>query len=412
VLGAGPIKRLLMLLAIAAAGAFPAAARADLAASLAGQMRAAGPGSGAYVVDSTTGATLFSWKASTPRILASNVKLFTTAALLGKFGADGKLVTQVLSDAPIGPDGVLKGDLWLKGGGDPAFGDRFYVRRHYGTGGANVEDLAVQLSMAGLIAVRGGVHGDESLFDQIRGVHDSGYDVSGWVGPLSALAFNHAYDKRRYQANPVQFAATAFRKALDGEGITPGHPAAASPAPDAAVVLAKADSLPMSALVRITNKESDNFFAETLLKALGGARAGGQGSTTAGIAAVRSYAADAGASVQLIDGSGLDHGDRASPQDVVALLNGERKTPEFPALYDSLPIAGIDGTLKKRMRKGPARRNCRAKTGSLIGVSTLSGYCTGLSGHALSFSILMSGISVSRAHKLQDRMAAALVTEG
>jgi D-alanyl-D-alanine carboxypeptidase/D-alanyl-D-alanine-endopeptidase (penicillin-binding protein 4) len=123
---------------------------------------------------------------------------------------------------------------------------------------------------------------------------------------------------------------------------------------------------------------------------------------------VRSFAATAGARVQLVDGSGLDHGDRASPQDVVKLLVAARQRPEFPALFDSLPIAGVDGTIYDRMRSGPARRNCRAKTGSLIGVSALSGYCTTRSGRSVAFSFLMNGISVSYARRLQDRMAQAI----
>jgi D-alanyl-D-alanine carboxypeptidase/D-alanyl-D-alanine-endopeptidase (penicillin-binding protein 4) len=110
----------------------------------------------------------------------------------------------------------------------------------------------------------------------------------------------------------------------------------------------------------------------------------------------------------MIDGSGLDRGDRASPQDVVKLLLSERKRPEFPALLASLPIAGVDGTIRDRMRTGPAKRNCRAKTGSLIGVSALSGFCTTRSGRTVAFSFLMNGISVSYARRLQDRMAQAL----
>lgn len=406
-LGAGPIRRLLVTFLATGAAAFPATANADLAASLARQMRAAGPTSGAYVLDAASGKTLFSWNAATPRILASDTKLFTTAAALDRFGAEGTLTTQVLASSAIDPDGVLKGDLWLKGAGDPAFGTRWYVRRYYGPSAASVQDLAVQLADSGLRAVRGGVHGDESLFDQIRGVHDSAYGVSGWIGPLSALAFNHGYDKRGFQRSPASYAASQLRAALDSEGIAPGHAAAPSPAPASAVVLAKVSSPPMSWLVRLTNKDSDNFFAETLLKTLGSTD-GGVGTTSAGARVVRAYAARSGAQVQLIDGSGLDRGDRASPEAVVQVLDAVRRAPIFQAFYDSLPVAGVDGTLDHRLRKGPARRNCRAKTGSLVGVSTLSGFCTARSGQPLVFSLLMNGISVSFARRLQDRIATAI----
>ena len=80
----------------------------------------------------------------------------------------------------------------------------------------------------------------------------------------------------------------------------------------------------------------------------------------------------------------------------------ERTQPEYQALYDSLPIAGVDGTIHDRMRKGPAHRRCHAKTGSLIGVSALSGYCTTVSGREVAFSFLMNGISTYYARRLQD----------
>jgi D-alanyl-D-alanine carboxypeptidase/D-alanyl-D-alanine-endopeptidase (penicillin-binding protein 4) len=411
VLRHGPTRRLVAFAVAIVALALPAGASASLSSALNHQMRAAGPYSGAYVVDATTGAPLFAWKAGTSRVLASNVKLFTTAAALARFGVDGTFETQVVTDGEINPDGVLTGDLWLRGGGDPAFGTLAYVRKHYGAAAGSVEDLVDQLAQLGLTAVRGGVHGDESLFDTIRGVHDSGYSLSRWVGPLSALSFNHAYDGNGFQANPAAYAASWLRKTLKADAITPGHTAATSPAPTAATVLATVESPPMATLVQLTNKDSDNFFAETLLKNLG-REASGVGSTSAGVHAVRSFAADAGARIQLIDGSGLDRGDRASPRDVVSLLLSERKLPEFPALFDSLPIAGVDGTIHDRMRTAPARRNCRAKTGSLIGVSALSGYCGTRSGHDVAFSFLMNGISVSYARRLQDRMAQAIAGWG
>ena len=340
-------------------------------------------------------------------MLASNTKLFTTATALARFGVDGTFSTDVLSDSSINADGVLPGDLWLRGGGDPAFGTLAYVRKHYGPSGSSVEHLVSQLSELGLDAVRGGVHGDETRFDTIRGVHDSGYYTSPWVGPLSALTLNHGYDSSGFQSNPATYAASVFRKTMKADGISPGHAAARSRAPSDAHVLATVSSPPMSVLVRLTNKDSDNFFAETLLKDIG-RDASGAGTTSAGVAAVRTFASSVGARVSLIDGSGLDRGDRAAPRDVVKLLLAERTRPEYAAWYASLPVAGVDGTIHDRMRSGPAKRRCRAKTGSLIGVSTLSGYCTTVSGREIAFSFLMNGISTSYARRLQDRMAQAI----
>ena len=401
-----PVRRI-WLLALVFALVFAAPASASLQSSLKKTMRAAGRYSGAYVVDADTGARLFASRASTPRILASNTKLFTTSTALARFGPDGVLSTQVVSDAPVGSDGVIKGDLWLRGGGDPAFGTLAYVRRHYGPSASSVESLVDALSQSGVTAVRGGIHGDESLFDQIRGVHDSSYGTSPWVGPLSALSINHGYASGRFQPNPATYARDVFRKTLEADDITPGHAAANTPAPTDAMVIASVPSPPMSTLVKLTNKESDNFFAETLMKDVGREEYG-LGTTANGVSAVLAYAKSLGVKIQLIDGSGLDHGDRSSPRDVVRLLVAERQRPEFQALWDSLPIAGVDGTIHNRMRAAPARRNCRAKTGSLIGVSALSGFCTTRSGRTVAFSFLMNGVSTYYARKLQDRMAQAI----
>ncbi|HEX6714175.1 MAG TPA: D-alanyl-D-alanine carboxypeptidase/D-alanyl-D-alanine-endopeptidase [Thermoleophilaceae bacterium] len=401
------MRRLALVLVLVGLLASPAGAWASLSSTLKRQMRGAGAYSGALVVDASTGKTLFAWKPSVPRVLASNTKLFTTATALERFGVDGTFTTEVLSDVAPNDDGVVTGDLWLRGGGDPAFGTLAYVRRHYGPSASSVEHLVAQLSESGLTAVRGGVHGDESLFDTIRGVHDSGYRTSPWVGPLSALTLNHGYDSHGFQSNPATYAAGLFRKTLKADGITPGHAAARSRAPSDASVLASVSSPPMSVLVRLTNKDSDNFFAETLLKDIG-RDASGAGTTSAGVAAVQSFASSVGASVSLIDGSGLDRGDRATPRDVVRLLTAERSRPEYSAFFESLPIAGVDGTIHDRMRSGPAKRNCRAKTGSLIGVSALSGYCITRSGREVAFSFLMNGVSTYYARRIQDRMTQAI----
>ena len=86
----------------------------------------------------------------------------------------------------------------------------------------------------------------------------------------------------------------------------------------------------------------------------------------------------------------------------------ERARPEYTAFFGSLPVAGVDGTIYDRMRSGPAKRNCRAKTGSLIGVSALSGYCKTRSGRDMTFSFLMNGVSTYSARKIQDRMTQAI----
>jgi serine-type D-Ala-D-Ala carboxypeptidase/endopeptidase (penicillin-binding protein 4) len=159
-----------------------AAAQADLKSSLTRYMRLAGGQSGAYVVNLSTGEKIFAWRAGTPRILASNTKLFTSSAALARFGVDGTLGTEVLGDGNLDDQGVWRGNLYLKGGGDPTFGSSTYTRKFYG-GGATVQQLARRIDQAGVERVTGRVYGDESRQDSLRGGPDSGYGVSIWVGP-------------------------------------------------------------------------------------------------------------------------------------------------------------------------------------------------------------------------------------
>ena len=103
----------------------------------------------------------------------------------------------------------------------------------------------------------------------------------------------------------------------------------------------------------------------------------------------------------------MSHSDRASPRSVAGLLYRIRKQHRdwFKPLYASLPIAGHDGTLEDRMRHGAAHNHCHAKTGTLTGVSALSGFCKTRGGRVVVFSILMNGVDVDGARRIQDEMA-------
>jgi D-alanyl-D-alanine carboxypeptidase/D-alanyl-D-alanine-endopeptidase (penicillin-binding protein 4) len=162
--------------------------------------------------------------------------------------------------------------------------------------------------------------------------------------------------------------------------------------------------------VRLMNKPSDNFFAEILTKDLA-MQTGGLGTTATGARLAAGFARRLGARARLADGSGLSRANRASPYRVVRLLDAMAERDEFDYWYDSLPVAGRDGTLKDRMRSGPARGRCRGKTGTLSNVSALSGYCTARSGELYAFSILMNGVYTPGARVLQDRMAQALAAQ-
>jgi D-alanyl-D-alanine carboxypeptidase/D-alanyl-D-alanine-endopeptidase (penicillin-binding protein 4) len=400
---------------------------------LARAISSAGPYSGAYVADATTGRRLFASRPDTPRILASNTKLFTTSAVLGRYGADSTIATTVLGNGSLAANGTWTGDLYLRGGGDPSFGSTAFAKREYAAR-ASVEDLAAQLELAGIKRVSGAVAGDESLFDSLRGGPDSGYGVSVWVGPLSALSYDRGLANSSgsaFQSRPPAFAAAKLDAALERAGVPVSKAPKTGAAPGSAVSLAEARSPTVARLIQITNKRSDNFFAELLVKGLtvvntaGGslrgtgdavpatgattAQASGVGTTRGGARAAAAFARELGATpASLVDGSGLSRADRASPRRVATLLTKMRARPDFDSFYGSLSIAGRDGTLYDRMRRGAAHGRCRAKTGTLSNVSALSGYCTSRSGRTIVFSILMNYVSTTGARKLQDRMAQAM----
>ncbi|MBA3261792.1 MAG: D-alanyl-D-alanine carboxypeptidase/D-alanyl-D-alanine-endopeptidase [Thermoleophilaceae bacterium] len=390
------------------------AAQADLKSSLTRYMRLAGSQAGAYVVNLSTGEKVFAWRAGTPRILASNTKLFTSSAALARFGTEGTLGTEVLSDGRLEDEGVWRGNLYLRGGGDPTFGSSTYTRKFYG-GGATVQQLAKLIDQAGVERVTGRVYGDETRQDSLRGGPDSGYGASIWVGPLSALSFNRGFANEggsAFQTNPPAFAAARLDDALEARGIAvPGKPAATK-APSGLEVLASVDSPTMAHIIKLMNKPSDNFFAELLAKDIA-MQVNGRGTTSAGASLIAGFARRLGSGAQLVDGSGLSRGNRASPYRVVRLLSAMYKRDQevSDALVDSLPIAGRDGTLVDRMRRGAARDHCVGKTGTLSDVSALSGYCEDLKGDTWVYSILMNRVSPTGARVLQDKMLAKIAAQ-
>ena len=389
---------LALLLAAVLAPAADAAGRASTVRLLDRQMNRVGAGSGAYVMDLDSGATLYARSPDVPRIPASVNKLYTTSAALVRYGSEAQLKTEVLGDAAPDESGVLRGNVYLRGGGDPEFAR------------AQAVGLARVLAESGLTRVTRRVIGDESRFDALRGGPDSNYRTSFWVGPLSALSFNHGLlldSRTRFQKNPPYYAARAFERELVRAGVKVRWHARAGVTPAGADPLGEWASSRMSVLIRHTNRPSDNYMAETLLKDLG-ADFGSAGTTAAGTVVARREAAKYGAHPTMVDGSGLSRQNRTTPHDVVRLLSGLDGTDFGDPMRISLSVAGKSGTLADRMRRSPAKGRCRAKTGTLDGVSNLAGYCTSRAGARLAFAFLMSGVSVYTAHPIQDRMAAVL----
>ena len=375
-------------------------------------MNQASARSGAYVYDLSDRNGLYSRRATKRRILASNTKLFTTAAALGRFGSGGRFTTEVVGDRRPNSNGVVRGDLYLVGGGDPGFGTSSFAERAYGGGGATLDGLARAVQQAGVERVTGSVLGDESLFDSLRGGPDSGYGVSTWVGPLSALSFNRGLARENgssFQTRPPEFAAKKLTAALKRRGIGIGGSAGVSQADAGARHIANVESITVGRLLRLTNQVSDNFFAEILAKHLDASPAH-PGTTNGGSAAAERFASRFGSTPHLVDGSGLARGNRAAPRAVVRLLRGMYRHRGFEPYYESLARANERGTLADR----ETNRRCRAKTGTISGVSALSGYCRAASGDLIAFSILMNGVGYDydRARRIQDAMTQVIAKYG
>jgi D-alanyl-D-alanine carboxypeptidase/D-alanyl-D-alanine-endopeptidase (penicillin-binding protein 4) len=371
-----------------------------------------GVASGLFVIDAESGQVVCARAAKRPRSLASNTKLFTTSTALSRFGPEYRIATKLLSDGKIGIDGVLHGSLYLQGGGDPALGVPSFYDRYVGLG-TNLLALRAQLSAAGVRAVTGRLYADDSVFDRLRGVADSGYATSPYIGPLSGLSFDSGYRgsiAEGFASDPATLAAAKLAGALRTAGIAIRPQVARGVTPAGAEPLATVRSPTMSRLVEATDVYSNNFFAEMLAKLLG-AHFGGAGTTAAGTAVVERFAHSHGSGVDAIDGSGLTHGNRASPAQVVGLLQAIRQEPVGDEFIQDLALAGHEGTVADRMHGTAAYGRCRTKTGTLTAVSALSGYCFNRSGRIMIFSILMGSVSdLTLAHYEQDKIAALVAS--
>jgi D-alanyl-D-alanine carboxypeptidase/D-alanyl-D-alanine-endopeptidase (penicillin-binding protein 4) len=392
----GPDRAFKTPIARGGAQAQTAVSGAALRKGLAQQLRRSGGSGGAWVGDPVTGATLFAGGASRNLRLASNMKLFTTATALASMGPAERFETRLVADGTV-TKGVVQGDLILVGGGDPSLTAQGIGR------------LAAQARAAGLAKVTGRLLYDETVFDRKRAIPQPG--ISGGrfseLGRLSGLSYEGGRS-----ADPARSAAMAMVKVLRKRGVSVSKKVARGTAPDeppAEQLVAEVSSSPLSALARSTNVFSINFYAEMMFKSIA-AEERGVGTTAGGAAIVKAFAREAGGSLKAVNGSGLSRTDIASPRSVGALLTHmlEQDEPVREAFLNSLAVAGRSGTLAGRMRGSAAQRRCIGKTGTLTGVSALSGYCEVAPDRFIAFSILMNRVDIGRAHMAQDRMVATI----
>lgn len=334
---------------------------------------------------------------------ASTMKLATALAAIDILGPDATFTTRFLA-LKQPKNGVIDGDLFVVGGGDPLFTtsgyktvfddpDQFYE---------DFNQLADTLSGAGVKEVTGGIVGDDSRYDNVRWVPSwpTRYQVGGTVAPLSALLVNdgntgytetpgEATANRKAGDSPLLFAQT-LRTVLASKGIKVNGAASTGRAPAEGKEIASFDSVPMIKVLSEMLTDSDNTTAELVLKEIG-LTAKGQGTTAAGVDAVKESLNRQGfdlTGMVMVDGSGLDTTNRISCALDLAFVNALSENPDLAA---ALPVGGRNGTLRKRMNATASTGRVRAKTGTLNSVNALTGFADTPQGNTLAFSFLHNG---------------------
>ena len=426
---------------------------------------------GVHVIDLATGGTVFEHEPGLRANPASGVKLVTTAAALDHFGPDHRFFTEVLA-RPHGPDGLLDGDIVLRGAGDPSLGTKDLWR------------LAHLIAAAGYRKVTGGVVVDHGLFDgrhtpprfetaktdhpyraQVCAaaidwatlqVHVHSSDAVGrpprvTVDPPGApveldngatvkpgpsrlvvgtvpladrdkvvvrgtVPPDHALRTvLRRTEFPGMVTGAAFAELLRREGVEMAKAPRFGSAPEGARRVAGHESVPLAQIVAHLNQWSNNFMAEMLLLDLGASVQGGPGSFENGVRAVARFLKRVGVAKEDYEygnGSGLYDANRFAPRAMTRVLASIwRRADLWPEYVASLAVGGRSGTLQRRLRDRSLAGRIRAKTGTLAHAVSLSGYARSAAGNDFAFSVLISEVNgIGAARRLADDVARTLAT--
>jgi D-alanyl-D-alanine carboxypeptidase/D-alanyl-D-alanine-endopeptidase (penicillin-binding protein 4) len=315
---------------------------------------------------------------------ASNEKLLVAEAALQQLGPDYRFRTSVYATGPV-VDHVLGGDLVLICSGDPTLVF------------ADLTGLARTLAGAGIHSVAGRLLVDDGLFAPRA-------PAPGWkpgfvpyeVGPVSTFAVdqNEYRTDATFVTHPDVANAALWRTGLSDAGVHVDGPTwlVGGLHVDGLTPLVVHDSAPLSSIVATMLTYSDNYFAEALLDAIG-ARLTGLGSRLSGISALRLESTRLRSAIgATYDGSGLSYWDTESPNTLVRWLEASARSSTGATLRSGLAVSCRTGTLVRRLCGAWLTGRVQAKTGTLTGIRTLSGYTTTRSGRAVTFSIMLSGI--------------------
>lgn len=427
---------------------------------------------GMLVVSLKDGRTLYERNADIMLIPASNQKLLTSAAALHWLGADYRFTTRLWIIGEVSADGTLHGDLILQGSGDPTlllkdieamaeavekagirhiegyllYDESYFdgIRRGWDWAWDDepyyyspcLSAICVERNAVTLFVSPGAKIGDPPhirLFPPTAYLLVRNEATTSPAGTPSTIVITREHarniavvqgqipisapaDSARQALSveePPRYAMMLLREAMQKRGITTRYRTALPDrVPDGARLIYTRTSLPLREILPLLNKPSDNLIAECLLRTMG-AVVYREGSSAAGERAMLEFLKQAGldlAALNIVDGSGLSRLNQVSARNLVTLLRYMASQAQGRIFIDSLPVAGVDGTLRNRMVNTPAQGKVRAKTGSLGRVSTLSGYLTTQSGEELVFAILMNNYngSSAEARRIQDNIVLRL----
>ena len=344
---------------------------------------------GILILNPLTEDTVYSANHIVSMIPASNTKLFTTAAALSIMGGDFTLTTSLFTSDKNINDGTIDGDLYLKGYGNSVFTKE------------DLESMVDELKTKGVKKVTGRIIGDDTYFDNI-------YTRDDWITnevsnvrlpAISALVVDRNRKitrgrRRSYIINiddPPLYAASLLHSKLIESGIEVLSGAEKGVTPETAYLISE-KGITLRELIKRINKESDNFLAECLFKTIGAVASGKQGNSFYSTQAILSFISDNGIysdGTSVVDGSGISRYDQVTVCAIAGVLEKMYfDIANFDDFYNSLSIAGVDGTLEERMRGTPAENNFHGKTGTLNGVSSIAGYLSCGNGDDLIVSIL------------------------
>lgn len=406
---------------------------------------------GVLVKSLKTGSVLYERNSHLAMIPASNQKLLVSATVLDQLGPDYTLKTELYASGKVNAKGVLEGDIVLKGGGDPTLAtadlERFVAQlKSRGirkvTGGVIVDDTlfdtqrlgwgwswdnlpyyySAEISALNLdrnvaqVYVSPGekdgaravawvkpaadymaidctattdAAGSEKSISVWRKLGTNTITVSGSI-PLGSKA--ESPETAVTVQEPALYTGHVLRTLMARQGMQVIGGVSSGKLPQGAELVYSHASRPISEMVALLNKPSDNLIAEVLLKALGAADTG-KGSADSGAEVEKRFFERIGmdlTALKIVDGSGLSRLNYVSPRNLVALLTHMWGHKDSGVFVGSLPIAGVDGTLRNRMKGTAAEKNVKAKTGYIGRVSSLSGYVSTSSGEPLVFSIMMN----------------------